>query len=102
MGIEERMLERRRARVGAAPEGNQRLEQSEAACEGRPEACGGIRPVFGRAGFGGRILRHRYAGSSRTTMPLPAEGPPARPVPLRTDGSNAFAHHSMAVRVPAI
>ncbi len=25
-----------------------------------------------------------------------------RPAPLRTDGSNAFAHHSMAVRVPSI
>lgn len=31
--------------------------------------------------------------------PLDAHG---RPAPLRTDGSNAFAHHSMAVRVPGI
>lgn len=26
----------------------------------------------------------------------------SRPSPLRTDGSNAFAHHSMAVRIPSI
>ena len=28
--------------------------------------------------------------------------PSARPAPVRTDGTNAFAHHSMAVRVPSI
>ena len=28
--------------------------------------------------------------------------PTPRPAPVRTDGSNAFARHSMAVRVPSI
>lgn len=31
-----------------------------------------------------------------------ADGGTARPAPLRTNGSNAFAHHSMAVRIPSI